>query len=1124
MAQGIFNLKQVNQAIRQDAWAGIYAPKFVEYLVVAGGGGGQTGGGGGAGGLLTGIVPVTAGASYTVTVGGGGSNGGGGASVQGVNGTNSVFGSIVASGGGGGGSYNGTTTGKAGGSGGGAYNVSDGGQGTANQGNAGASGNSITNSTGGGGGAGNMGLNPLDANGPIGTAVSGGGGGQGVASAISGAIMTYAGGGGGGVGTGATLRSNGGIGGGGLGCIAGDALNTTGNVNTGGGGGGGFYVNSDGKAGGSGIVIVRYPGSVQFYTGGTVGYANGYIVHTFYSNGTLAPTTPTQYSNTYQISRSLRFNAADSAHLIRTPSSVGNRKTWTWSGWVKFNSTPDGFNEWQVLFAAGIYDTATPSVVIEQVGPNLRTAFFASSAYVGYNFTTEIARDYSGWYHIVVAVDTTQAIATDRNKIYINGVLTAQTGAYSALALNYDTGVNLNQQHSIGGVQYYSAQPYQGFAKNYMTEINFIDGQALTPSSFGEYDVNTGVWKPRAYGGSYGTNGFYLNFSDNTNTTAATLGKDYSGNSNNFTPYNFSVTAGVTNDSFVDTPTQYGTDTGVGGEVRGNYCTLNYLDVAGTPTLSEGNLKIVNTNADGVVRGTFGMPGNSGKWYFEITQQTAVGTAGQSPIVYGMATLQSKVSHSAADILKAAYYYTDYLSRYLLVYVNGAQTLIPVATAIAINEVLQFAYDSDTGKVWIGKSNVWSDSSGGTTGNPATGANPTYTFASVAEPMTPTFDHAGVNFTATLNCGQRPFVTTAPTGFKALCTTNLPTPTIGATAATQANKFFNPVTYTGTGASRQVSVGFQPDWVWVKTRSQVSRNTIFDAVREVTKVLWSDSTDAEGTANAGTGLTSLNSNGFTLGTEIAGTSGSTNVSAVTYVAWNWKASNATAVTNTSGSITSQVSANPTAGFSIVTYTASGVTAARTVGHGLDVAPSFMMIRSRSDSDNWYAYHTSIGNTKAVFPNLTNATFTNVGYWANTSPTSSVFTVGTIPTTYNTYIAYCFAEIAGYSKFGSYTGNGSADGPFVHTGFKPAFVMIKRTDSTGNWWIYDTARTPKQTNAADEVLYANITDAETASSSDIDLLSNGFKLRVATYQPNTSSGTFIYMAFASQSFKYSLASS
>jgi len=1113
MAQGIFNLKQVNQAIRQDAWTGIYAPKFVEYLVVAGGGGGQTGGGGGAGGLLTGMVPVTAGASYTVTVGGGGSNGGGGQAVQGVNGTNSVFGSIVASGGGGGASYNGTTTGKAGGSGGGGYNVSVGGQGTANQGNAGASGNKVTTASGGGGGAGSMGLNPLPANGTLGTAVSGGGGGAGVASAISGGIMTYAGGGGGGASSDATLRSNGGIGGGGLGCIGGDALNTTGNVNTGGGGGGGFYVNSDGKAGGSGIVIVRYQGTVQFYTGGTVGYANGYIVHTFYSNGTLAPTTPTQYSNTYQISRSLRFNAADSAYLSRTPSSVGNRKTWTWSGWVKFNSTPDGFNEWQSLFAAGIYDTATHSVTIELVGSTLRTAFFVSSGYVGYNFTTELVRDYSGWYHIVVAVDTTQAKETDRNKIYINGVLTAQTGAYSALALNYDTGVNLNQQHSIGGVQYYSAQSYQGFSKNYMTEINFIDGQALTPSSFGEYDVNTGVWIPRAYGGSYGTNGFYLNFSDNSNTTAATLGKDYSGNGNNFTPNNFSVTAGVTNDSFVDTPTQYGTDTGVGGEVRGNYCTLSPVDIAGTPTLSEGNLKIVNTNADGVVRGTFGMPGNSGKWYFEITQQTAIGQQGQSPIVYGMATLQSKVSHTASDILKAAYYYTDYIGRYLLIYVNGVTAAtISVATAIAINEVLQFAYDSDTGKVWIGKGGVWSDSSGGTTGNPATGANPTYTFASVAEPMTPTFDHAGVNFTATLNCGQRAFVNTAPTGFKALCTTNLPTPTIGATAATQANKFFNPVTYTGTGASRQVSVGFQPDWVWIKERSAVRTHCLTDSVRGFTKYLFSDSTGAEETYS--TLVTSVNSTGFNLGASVA-----VNDSGQTYVGWNWRASNATAVTNTAGSITSTVSANPTSGFSVLTYT--GVTNG-TVGHGLGVAPSMIIVKSRGGSQNWFIYHISQGATNYMTFSTDGAT-TNSGAWNNTAPTSSVFTTGSFFST-NSMVAYCFAEVAGYSRIGRYIGTGSGAGPFVHTGFKPAFVMIKRTDSTGNWSIYDTARTPKETNAADEVLYANVTDAETAGAYDIDLLSNGFQIRTNGASVNSVGGIYIFMAFASQPFKYSLGGS
>jgi hypothetical protein len=814
----------------------------------------------------------------------------------------------------------------------------------------------------------------------------------------------------------------------------------------------------------------------------------------------------------YEISRSLRFNYTDSAFLDRTPASATNQKTWTWSGWVKRTGPTYPTNAVLPFFGVTNAGNDASFFVIGALGDVISIQ--------GWNTvhlrTTAVYRDYSAWYHIVVALDTTQATAANRLKLYVNGVQETAFSFNTPPTLNADYPINGNVRHNI-----FTEAPVGVFdLGGYLTEVNFIDGQALASSSFGETNAQTGVWQPKAYSGSYGTNGFYLNFSDNSNTTAATLGKDYSGNGNNWTPNNFSVTAGVLNDSFVDVPTPYGVDTGVGGEVRGNYCTLNPLDVAGTPTISEGNLKIVNTNANGVVRGTMGIPGNSGKWYFEFTQQTAIGQQGQSPIVYGMATLQSNVSHSAAVIKKAAYYYTDYIGRYLLVYVNGATAAtISVATAIAINEVLQFAYDSDTGKVWIGKSNVWSDSSGGTTGNPATGANPTYTFASVAEPMTPTFDHAGVDFTATLNCGQRAFVNTAPSGFKTLCTQNLPTPTIGATAATQASKFFAPVTYTGSGATQTVTVGFQSDWVWLKSRSVGRNHRLMDTVRGINNVISSDLIAAE---YAGSALSSINSSGFTLNTT-----DNQNVSSETYVAWNWRASNAAAVTNTAGTITSQVSVNATSGFSIVTYTGNSVAGA-TRGHGLNAVPKMIFVKGRVGTygaDNWHVYHASLPNTQGLALNSDGGATTSSYFWNDTSPTSTVFTTNNGSSNNfsgQTYVAYCFAEVAGYSAFGSYTGNGSADGPFVHTGFRPAYLMIKLTSSGGLWWmIKDATRDPYNTTSRE--LYANVADAEyTGSGYALDFLSNGFKVRATGAAYNGSSSTYIYMAFAETPFKYSLA--
>jgi len=809
----------------------------------------------------------------------------------------------------------------------------------------------------------------------------------------------------------------------------------------------------------------------------------------------------------YQISRSLRFNSADSAYLNRTLTTPTNNKIWTWSAWIKrsvldvtqqiFSSRPTSSPY------ALIYFQSTGKLIYSETGLDVQT--------------TQVFRDASAWYHFVIAIDTTQATASNRVKFYVNGTQITEFSTATYPSQNYDTQINTATQHNLSGAQPTTAEFFSG----YMTEVNFIDGQALTPSSFGETNAQTGVWQPKAFAGTYGTNGFYLNFSDNSNTTAATLGKDYSGNGNNWTPNNFSVTAGVGNDSMVDVPTPYGVDTGVGGEVRGNYCTINPLDGVGTATISKGNLKFVCTGANAVFRGTMGMTGGSGKWYFEFTQQTAVTSL--TPIVYGMGSLQGTPSHTVPT--RAATYYTDVLGKYLLINLSGTQTLITVATAIAINEILQFAYDSDTGKVWIGKGGVWSDSAGGTTGNPATGANATYTFASVDQPMTPMFDHAGVDYTATLNCGQRAFVNTAPSGFKALCTQNLPTPTIGATSNTLASSFFAPVLYTGNNGTQSITVGFQPDFLWIKARSSALNHNIWDAVRTRSKFLYSNLTNAEATSTAGVDLISFDTNGFTLGQDSSANSNSSG--GVTYVSWNWKA-NGSGSTNTAGSITSTVSANTTSGFSVLTYTGTG--SAATIGHGLGVAPSMLIFKSRSNgSENWNVYHKSLGTSNNILLNTTGAAFNDTAFINNTAPTSSVLSVGGASSTgtnqaSGTYVCYAFAPIAGYSAFGSYTGNGSADGPFVFTGFRPAYVLIRVSSAASQWLVFDATRNPS--NAADLGLRTNTSTAEElsvgASPVGIDFLSNGFKIRTTDAWANPTSGTIIYAAFATAPFKYSLA--
>jgi hypothetical protein len=1070
MATGIFTLRQVNQAISQGAWSGYIAPKWVEYLVVAGGGGGNYTGGGGAGGVLTGIVTVAAGASYTVTIGTGGA-GNTAAAYNAVEGIASVFGSISATGGGAGiGNYLAPATKNNGGSGGGgAISAIPSGQGTSGQGNAGGLG-SATNA-GGGGGAGTVGVNA--------TTYSGNGG-AGIASAITGSVVTYGGGGGGGCAN--SINTNFGLGGVGGGGNATTTTGVNGGGNTGGGGGGGSYVGPTfyaGGNGGSGIVVVRYPGTVQFFTGGTLSYANGYIIHTFYASGTLAPTTPTPYVTDYQISRSLRFNSADSTYLNRTPASASNQKTWTWSGWVKRSAL--GTN--QTFFNAG----GNGFIARFNSSTDYLEVYNYSGAYQLQVLTAQVFRDVSAWYHLVISIDTTQATDTNRFKLYVNGSqVTSFYGAPTYPSQNTDLFVNGTNVHALG-VLNGIGQYFDG----YMTEVNFIDGQALTPSSFGYTNPATGVWSPLAFVGTYGTNGFELTFADNSNTTAATLGKDYSGNGNNWTPNNFSVTAGAGNDSLVDSPTSYGTDTGVGGSVRGNYCTLNPLDKSTTGGAAKnGNLDYAATQASwDMIRSTFGM--SSGKWYWEVSVNSS--SFGITGIAQASVVLQNNYFNSG--------FCSGYNSANGNKYDGNAGSTTYGASWNASNDICGVAFDADAGTLTFYKN-------GTSQGVAYTGLSGTYF------PAHTLYDTS----TATLNFGQRPFAYTAPSGFKALCTQNLPTPTIGAATATLAGKFFNPVLYTGTGATRSVTgVGFQPDWVWIKSRSTAGySHRLVDAVRGVTKEIYSNLTNAEGTDS--NGLTAFGSDGFTLGS-----SNEYNASGSTFVAWNWKA-NGSGSTNTAGSITSTVSANTTSGFSVVTYTGTG-SAGATVGHGLGTVPSMIIFKRRNATSDWQVYHTSLGNAASVYLNLTNSSASSPGMLNSTTPTSTLITLGTStdtnPST-GTMVAYCFAPIAGYSAFGQYTGNGSADGPFVYCGFRPKYFLWKPSSAVGSWGIYDSARNTY--NVEKDGLLANTSGAEADFGSQyyLDFLSNGFKIKGNGSGFNGSGETIIFMAFAENPFKYSLA--
>lgn len=806
----------------------------------------------------------------------------------------------------------------------------------------------------------------------------------------------------------------------------------------------------------------------------------------------------------YNLTKSLRFRSAASAYLNRTPASAGNRQKWTWSGWVKRGT----LGSYGMVFWAGSGATDT-GLYFET---NNTLLFNANN--VTLRATTQVFRDPSAWYHIVVALDTTQATAANRILLYVNGVQVTSFITNNTPTLNDSYAINNTTLHYIG--QYVAGGSY---FDGYLSEVNFVDGQQLTPSSFGETDTITGVWKPKRYTGTYGTNGFYLPFTDVATTSGSNtgLGKDFSGNGNYWNTNNISVTSGATYDSMTDVPT-------LTSATAANYCVLNALQPSGTGlvTPTNGNLTCaipVNNNTVASIVGTIGV--TSGKWYYEFRcpeSKNIGGTylgMGYSPAMFTGAN--QYVGNSGFGY---GFLVPDTTGTYQAnARVNGTNTGIGTAFTAATTDVFMVAADFDNGRMWLGRNGTW------LAGDPTAGTGASITGIVTTSPLFPaatTYRDSSWNNTVVSNFGQQPFAYTPPTGFKALNTYNLPDSNIVA-----GNKNFDIVTYTGQGAGTPttISTDFYIDLTWVKKRSGAGENYVWDTVRGGgnTKDLVTNLTAAEGYNS--TYISQSFSSGDVI-VDDAGGGNELNASGGTFVAWNWKAGQGTTSSNTNGSITSTVSANATAGFSIVTYTSpsSGV---YTVGHGLGVAPSLIINKARGTTGGWLVWHsgltggTSNINTYLVL-NATDAQATS-GSQIWSAPTSTTFGLnGSIAVAANTaYVAYCWSEIAGFSKFGSYTGNGSTDGPFVYTGFRPKWIMIKRTDAAYSWWINDSTRDPR--NVVGQDLAADSSAAESSDAPVQDFLSNGFKLRTGSYPGfNASGGTYIYMAFAENPFKNSLA--
>ena len=790
----------------------------------------------------------------------------------------------------------------------------------------------------------------------------------------------------------------------------------------------------------------------------------------------------------YTLDNSLRFRSSASAYLYSTESS-SNRQTMTWSGWVKLGTLSTDRN----LISYSNGGTTT----FGQLGLSSANAidFISYSSGVQSRLiTTQLFRDASAWYHIIAVFDTTNATSTERLRLYINGERVTAFSSTTYPSINYQAHWNNGFQGKIGAI---SVGATGNYLDGYLTEVNFVDGQALTAADFGETNEDTGVWQPIEYAGTYGTNGFYLKG----------RGTDNSGNSNDWTENNFNTSDSTltTYDIMSDVPTLTDEDTA-------NYCVMNPLDKGTSLSISDANLTISTSTASWFsISSTIKI---SEKIYAECTYKSSGGSSTHEfgIRVSSLSNISSVEPLGDANGAGVLWNNIGYKSR-----ASGAETNI-VTTTVAIGSVFQIAFDASNGNLWVGKDNSWL---GG--GNPSTNTTPTYTG------LTNTNGYnivSALNITSSiaLNFGQRPFTYTPPTGYKKLNTFNLPDSNI-----VDGSEHFNTVLYTAAASNGTYQItgnGFQPDFSWVKNRDNVERHFLFDVIRGnssmTDKFLVSSDTSAEG-ANGVSGTTvTVNSDGMEV-VETSINTGEFYYSGRTYVMWNWKA-NGTGVSNTDGSITSTVSANTTAGFSIVSYTGTG--SATTVGHGLGVAPNMIIVKNRDAADAWQVYHsanTAAPETDYLVLNTTAATADSSTRWNDTAPTSSVFSIGSgveVNTSSEDYIAYCFADVEGYSKIDSYTGNGSADGPFVYTGFRTRFILLKRTDTASSWYIFDTAR--NEVNVVTGRIIPNSTNAESTDLNTLDVTSNGIKMRDANGAWNASGGTYIYMAFASNPFKNSLA--
>jgi len=798
-------------------------------------------------------------------------------------------------------------------------------------------------------------------------------------------------------------------------------------------------------------------------------------------------------------SRSLRMQ---DARLTRTPSSTGDPKKWTFSAWLKRTSLGQSY-----IFAGSPLSSGYDGIaaIYFNGSDQLHTYYDTSGSnpYGAVDDGSRVYRDLGSWYHLCWAVDAANTI----HKIWINNVLVStNTGRYPP---NFTYGLNnAGDQMVIGDGSWdsYGSPNFNG----YMAEINYLDGQYLEPDSFTE--TKEGVLIPlKDPSLTYGTNGFRLQFlATGTSADSSGIGADTSGQGNHY-----AVTSLAAGDVVLDNP-------------ENNFAILNKLIDPGqraSATYSEGNLQYTSSDSYDTAISTIGV--NSGKYYFE----SRFNSNGFQLIGLRQDPFTQKSTYIGQNSANSGIAY----SRAISSVVNSTAGTTSSVGSASSGDIAQVAFDADNGYVWFGINNTYYGTVDSSTGRftldgfvsgkdlfPAVGYRDSQTLnfgqdGSFANALT-----GGDVGTATDGNGKGAFKYAPPSGYLALCSANLPDVTIGPDSTTQADDHFDTILRVGHGTSGgSTPANFKADWIWEKVRNSAYSHYLIDSSRGIvdgsTQVLITNTTNLETTGNWYKPPTSssleFNTNDW--------------ASSFNLVDWIWKANGGTTTTNDAsstgvGTIDSVFQANTTSGFSIVTYTGTG--SAGTVKHGLSVAPSLVIIKSRTGASvpNWVIGQDISGFTGQLYFD-TGAFSTNSGSFNNTAPTTSVVSIGTDSTVNQstaTYVMYCFANVEGFSRVGSYIGNGNADGTFVFTGFRPAFLLIKSTgSSTNGWYIYDNKRL-NYGSLVDGQLYANLANAEDDGNRDLDFLSNGFKPRLTDTNVNASGTTFVYLAFAEQPFKFS----